>query len=468
MIRFLSYLTALFAFALLSACGGGGGSSGSTSTSTSFFTTAPSGLTLGVGSSQQFDIGGGRAPYSAVSSNSAVVAAAIANGKLTLGGVAPGSATVSLRDAAGTVQSVGVTVAPAQALATTAPPSGLVVQVGSAGAQTYAISGGVGPYTATSSNPNVLTATVNGNTLTLTGLTAGSATAVLRDSVNTTVSIPVTVSAAAGAALFTTAPATLTVSRGTTTVYSIGGGLAPYTATSSNAAVVSATVSGSQLTISGLANGSGSVVLRDAANNTVTVGVTVSSAPITLNPSSFNAFVGDTLYSVVSGGTAPYTAISAFPDVAEVTIGTLTGGVFTADASGTVLRVKVKQAAGSAGIIVSDANGSSANLTIASSAATNAINLAPKTLTISSCYSGNVSLILYGASGTTNVFASDTTLVTVATPQVTGSSAGTAVTLTLAKKTLAADATVTITAIDANAAVGTSTITLAKSNTACP
>src|SRR5205085_11433112 len=134
---------------------------------------------------------------------------------VTLGGVNPGSATVTLRDAGGATQALAIIVAPAQTFAT-GIPSGLVLAVGTAGAQSYSVSGGVAPYTVASSNPNVLSATVSGNRVTLTGLSAGSANVIVSDSAGSSLSVQVSVTASAGQALFTTAPSSLTVSRGTT------------------------------------------------------------------------------------------------------------------------------------------------------------------------------------------------------------------------------------------------------------
>jgi hypothetical protein len=466
-MRFFSYLLTLLTFALVAGCGGGGGSAGTTSNTTAFFTTAPSTLTVGIGTSQQFDIGGGRSPYTAVSGNSSIVVATLTGTKLTLGGVAPGSTVVTLRDGEGTLQSLAVTVAPAQALTSTVP-SGLVIAVGAANAQGFNLSGGVAPYSVVSSNPTVLAATVSGSRVTLTGLTAGTANVVLSDNVGTTLTVPITVSSSAGPALFTTAPSALTVTRGTTPSYSIGGGIGPYTVTSSNTGVLNATVVGNTLTLSTVGNGAATLLVRDAANSTVTIAATVASAPITLNPTAYTAFVGDVLYSTIQGGIAPFTGLSGFPDVADVDIGTVTGGVFTPNTSGNIVRVRVKQAVGSDNIIVSDATGSTANITLTASAATNAINLSPKTLAISEDFAGPIQLMLYGASGTTNIFTDNPNLITVTTP-ITGSATGTAVTITATgNDNICATGVVNITAVDASGAVGTSAITVTKNRASTP
>ncbi|MBC5764836.1 hypothetical protein [Ramlibacter albus] len=468
-MRHLSSLVLFFVTTFLAACGGGGGSSGATVGGQALFTTAPSALNIGIGSTQAYTVGGGQAPYTATSSNTAVVVPTLSGGTLTLAGASGGSATVTIRDAAGTNVATAVTVAAATPLAV-AIPSGTILPIGTTGSQTYTVTGGVSPYNVVSSNPSVLSASVSGNKVTLTGLAAGSATIQITDSANASVTAGITVSASTGTALFTTAPSTLTVSRGTAPTYTIGGGTAPYTATSSNTGVLNVAVSGTTLTLTPVGNGSASIVVRDAAGGTTTIAATVASAPITLNPTAYTAFVGDVLYSVIQGGVGPYSAISGFPDVAEATIGTLSStGVFTANPLGNIVRIRVKQAVGSGSIIVSDSTGSTANISLTASAATNAIALSPSTLSISEAYAGTIQLMLYGANGTTNIFSTHPGLIAATTP-VTGSSSGTAVTLTKSAATVCGgDLAVTISAVDQNGAVGRSTITVVNSdNSVCP
>lgn len=75
--------------------------------------------------------------------------------------------------------------------------------------------------------------------------------------------------------LSTTAPEILKIVPGTTQNFSIMGGTTPYTATSSNIAVATASVSGSTLTVSGVSTGDAPVVLLDAAGTRINLAVTV-------------------------------------------------------------------------------------------------------------------------------------------------------------------------------------------------
>jgi hypothetical protein len=232
--------------------------------------------------------------------------------------------------------------------------------------------------------------------------------------------------------------------------------------------VLNVSVNGSTLTLTPVGNGTATVTIRDAANATTSIAVTVGSAPITLNPTNYSAFVGDVLYSTIQGGVGPFTGLSGFPEVADVTIGTISGGVFTENASGNIVRIRVKQAVGSDSIIITDATGSSANITLSASAATNAINLSPKSLAISENFTGAIQLMLYGAKGTTNIFSDNPNLITVTTP-VSGSTTGTAVTITATgNDNICATGTVTVTAVDSTGAVGTSAITVTKNTAGKP
>ena len=123
--------------------------------------------------------------------------------------------------------------------------------------------------------------------------------------------------AAAISALFTTAPSKIALASGGSADYTIGGGVAPYTATSGNTAVATATVSGTKLTISTTSAGVMPVAVVDSAGKTVTIDVTVLAkgqngvAP-SIFPAAINA--GDCTTNipfVFTGGTAPFTVLTS-------------------------------------------------------------------------------------------------------------------------------------------------------------
>jgi hypothetical protein len=471
-MRFLSYLVTLLAVALLASCGGGGGSPGLTAGSggsQTLFTTAPSDLTLTLGSAQDFTVGGGTAPYTAVSNDTSTAVSGIAGTTLTLGAVQPGTAAITLRDAKGAASTIIVTVKPARAL-TTSMPGALTLGVGNGLAQSYAVSGGVAPYTVTSNNPGVLSAVLNvaGNGVVLTGLAKGAATVSIKDSVGTALTSVVTVSTASTVDLFTTAPSALTLATKSNNTYSIGGGSEPYTVTSSNTSVVAVTQSGSSFTLQAVAIGAANIVIRDSAGTTITIAVAVNNTQLTLNPAKANTFIGITNYAYIVGGVGPFTALSGFPSVATVSIGTLstTTGVFTPDSNGNVLKMVANQAVDPDQVVVTDSVGNTASFALTATAGTLTESLTPKELTISACYTGDITLLLYGSSGNINVFSSDSTVFTAAVANSTTSPV--VVTATKIVKDQALTGTIIITAIDAAGSSASSAITIVPSTLACP
>ncbi|MBK9200578.1 hypothetical protein [Candidatus Skiveiella danica] len=234
------------------------------------FTTAPPSVTIAIGSTQTYGVGGGTGPYTATSSNASVAVVTLVGNSLKVTGITAGLANVVIRDSQGATVNVAVTVPAASTvpLYTTAPPS-VTIAIGST--QTYGVGGGTGPYTATSSNVSVADVSLVGNSLKVTGITAGAANVVIRDSQGATVNVAVTVPAATTVPLFTTAPPSVTIAIGSTQTYGVGGGTGPYTATSSNTSVAVVSLVGNNLLVTGLKAGSASIVVRDAVGAT-TVG----------------------------------------------------------------------------------------------------------------------------------------------------------------------------------------------------
>ena len=157
-------------------------------------------------------------------------------------------------------------------------------------------------------------------------------------------------------ALHTSAPSAVTLAAGAASSYTIGGGTAPYSANSSNASVASATVTGSTLTITGVAAGGPvSIDVLDATGSLKTVAVTVGSGSaavlFTTAPSAITIATGAAPSYAISGGSAPYAAASS--NVSFV----------TASASGSSLNIH-GIAAGPANVVVSDATGTAVTIAV--------------------------------------------------------------------------------------------------------
>ena len=288
------------------------------STATPVLAVTPTTAAGTVGETLGFAIRGGDAPYAVSANNAAVVAIATSAGGFTANLLKAGQTTVSVIDARGQIQTVALTVAPAPAtpLFVSSAPA-LTLAVGAA--QAYTVGGGTPGYSVSSSNTAVVTASLSGTTLTLNALSTGTATVVVRDAAGVTQSV--TVTAGPAVALFTTAPAAITVAPTSTQSYTVGGGVAPYTVTSSNTAVVTALVAGSTVSVTGVGSGTATLSIRDSLGVAVPVAVTVSSSAaqaLTVAPTAVAGSVGDSLSIAMFGGDAPYSVVPTNPLVAAV------------------------------------------------------------------------------------------------------------------------------------------------------
>ena len=322
----------------LTGCGGGGAGSssatGSGSTATALYTTAPSAVTVATGMTETYTIAGGTAPYTASSSNPGVVTVSVSGSTMTVTSVATGTVNIVVHDAAGASVTIAVTVGSSgsvTALYTTAPSA---VTINTGGTAAYSIAGGSAPYTAASSNPAVAAVTVSNQTMNITGIVPGTASIVVHDTTGTAVTIAVTVANSAGASLYTTAPVAITIAAtgasGAQT-YTIGGGTAPYNVTSDNTNVATASVTGSTMTITGVADGKANILVRDAtgtASVTIAVNVATGSGFTVIGSGSWTVSGGGlgcnttnpSPYSVyfINGGVAPYTVSSSSPLVGTI------------------------------------------------------------------------------------------------------------------------------------------------------
>lgn len=314
-MRYLTKWVLMLVAVVLAACGGGGGSPGAnlSQPSVALYTTAPASLTLAVGAAQEFSIAGGSAPYTAVSNNTAIAVAGVKDKSLTLGGVAAGTADITVRDAVGASVSVGVTVSsgPVRALYTTAPAS-ITVAVGAGAAQTYAVGGGTGPYTATSSNTSVAKVALVSGSLTVTGVAVGTTNIVILDAVGASVTVAVTV----GSTALSVTPNNATGIIGDLLVATIIGGSPPYKASVGNVFVASAAVvNQNQLEITLKQTGQTIITVLDANNQSAAYSVTVNAATpgIRLSPGTMTVSERDATPIVLNvyGATGAVTAFSS-------------------------------------------------------------------------------------------------------------------------------------------------------------
>jgi len=158
-------------------------------------TAAPTSVSLLVGGVSFVTISGGKVPYSLKSNSDTTKVRSVVSGTtLTVTGLAVGTATIVVKDSAGT-STVSVPVTVASMIAT---PNTVTVVKGAT--KTVTISGGTAPYTIqTAPTSTVATAAISGSTLSITGVGAGTTSVVVKDNSATakTVSVDITVTATA-------------------------------------------------------------------------------------------------------------------------------------------------------------------------------------------------------------------------------------------------------------------------------
>lgn len=317
--QFLWLLLATF----LVACGGGGGSPGGNPNQATLVTTAGANQTIAVGASQDFDISGGVPPYRVGATDSAIAVAVVNDKKLTIGGVAAGSATVSVLDFKGTKVDIQVRVGSSIPLYTTAPSS-LTIGVGPAASRTFLIGGGGVPYSVQGSDSNVaLVQMVGSDRWTVTGVAIGTATVKIRDAAGTEVSVAVTV----GSPELRVSPTDLTIPVGITGIAKISGGQPPYTVAGGIPLAVNAQIkNGDELHITGNLAAKVDLSVADATGKTVKVAVEITTATtqIRLSPSALAISEVDNqpINFGVFGAVGQYCVFSSNPSLLQPVGGT--------------------------------------------------------------------------------------------------------------------------------------------------
>ena len=312
---------------------------------------SPTSLAMTVGATGSCTLSGGTAPYSAVSANTSVARVSMNGSILTVTGVSAGSSTVTASDSASGSVTVAVTVSGSLIVS----PTSLAMTVGATGSCT--LSGGTAPYSAVSANTSVARVSMNGSILTVTGVSAGSSTVTASDSASGSVTVAVTVSGS-----LIVSPTSLAMTVGATGSCTLSGGTAPYSAVSANTSVARVSMNGSILTVTGVSAGSSTVTVSDSASGSVTVAVTVIPQDLTVMPTSLSILPGQTGSCTLSGGTAPYSAVSANTSVARVSM------------NGSILTV-TGVSAGSSTVTVSDSGRDSATVSVTVTDYTNTLGM---------------------------------------------------------------------------------------------
>ena len=276
------------------------------------FTNAPASINLSPATSASYTVGGGVPGYSVSSTDTRIASASLNGTTLSVNAIAVGNATVTVRDAGGKTIALSVNVGSLTALYSTAPST---LTLAKDTQRSFTVSGGLPGYSAESTDARIVAATLTGSSFSIRGVATGTASVLIRDTVNGLVTLNVTVGGDSLLGLFTSAPASLTVAKGTQSTYSVGGGVAAYTVESSDRRVATVSLTGNSMVLNAVDFGSALITIRDAAGTTLTVNLKVeSSSPgtfFTSAPSAVSMTAGTSESYVIGGGAPPYSAVSS-------------------------------------------------------------------------------------------------------------------------------------------------------------
>ncbi len=295
---------------VIAACGGGGGNDGTPSgpDATLRFFPPVTTVSLAVGGYGSIaEVRGGRGPLVVTSSDPSIHASLSSDRQVIVEALVPGTATVAVTDQNDQVIKTTVTAVAAPLI--TSVGQSVAMKAGTT--RTVSVGGGVAPYTISSNNDTIATATITGGRVTIVANANGSTNLTITDSVGTQFTIAVTVTSD----VLVVAPTTGTGVAGTSLVFNVSGGKAPYSVSVVNPALASATVSGSSVSVSLIAAGATSLTITDSLGAAVAVTVTITPPAQSLAVSPATQSIAETSKAdvnyTITGGKSPYFAVAA-------------------------------------------------------------------------------------------------------------------------------------------------------------
>lgn len=301
--------------------------------------------------------------YVSSNSNASVANVSINGAQIGITGNIAGTTTVSLCQVGNTTTcpSIYVTVLPAGASLLTLSQNNVTVVNGQN--LPITVSGGNGAYQImNNTNASVIQASISGSVLTLsTGSTSGSATVTVcsTDAASCNVVVATAASSSSVAVTFSTTAPIVSVNQSTTVNVYGPSGVSFYVSSNSNPSIVQANLSGSTLTLTGIANGNSVISVcastSTCANLTVTVQDVANGGNIAINQNKISILSGQNTNVLITGGTQPYFTTGGATSIAQLTLngGTLTVyGVSTGTAN-----VNVCSAGGGCVILTVNVNG---------------------------------------------------------------------------------------------------------------
>ncbi len=248
--------------------------------------------------------------------------------------------------------------------------------------------------------------------------------------------------------VFTTAPSKLMLPIGVVQQYSVSGGVAPYTVSSDNFRIATASLRGDLLLINSVGQGSANITIRDNNGGSALVTVTVGD-PMKLSADTLKSYVGDRIKVLITGGTPPFRANSL-----DLAVG--------ATVSGRDLLLDLR-AVSKVDVVVLDALDQQAKVNVEVIAGSPQFNLVPVALSVAENSTQPIFLNVIGGVGALSVQSSDSTL-------LRASISGNVVTVTTgsnSERCVPKDTSVTITVVDSRGGFASAQILLADNPAGC-
>ena len=190
-------------------------------------------------------------------------------------------------------------------------PTEVTMQVG--GTSDVTISGGYDVYEVESANPDIVTASLNGLTVTLTAVAGGETTVTVKDVLTfRTIDIPVVVNYES----LQVSSNELSLIAGERGAVEINTGSGYYSVLSSDENVATAVMEGSSVVVTAVGGGTATITVTDTnSDQSATITVTVYF-PLTLSASSLKLIIGDEETVNITSGNGSFTVVSSDTGVA--------------------------------------------------------------------------------------------------------------------------------------------------------
>ena len=336
------------------------------------------------------------------------------------------------------------------------------------------ISGGTAPYSVLSNasqNGGLVTTSISGSVVTLTTQSTSGSSSITVCSSNQSacgiINVTIGTTSSTTAMSFSQTNPTVTVGQNlTVSVYGPASSLY-YVSSNSNPAIVQANLSGSTLTLMGIASGTSTISICAASNNCGSMTVTVnpnyssSASSITLSQDNVSLAIGQSANVTISGGSMPYSTLMTPNNVFQASINTNIMTIYGIGAGSSSVSVCSN---GSCASVIVTVGSSGQYSNTSTSTNTSTITNPITTNTMTSLPSGCASVV--GYSNTTGLACNGTSVATPVPADCTGALYSVSTGLVCPAYTVNTNSTTNTNTTPATSTSSTSTITSTPATTA--